>query len=614
VDGSPPKIDGRLDDPVWGSAIFVSDFQQKGATRGLRAREKTEVAFLYDNDGLYVGARVHAKDPAAVSVTRSTRDDPANADQLIVSLDTYHNRQTAYNFGVTAGGTRLDFYQPRDVFGARDYSFNPVWEVRTATNATGWTAEMRIPLSQLPYPPADSLVWGVNVQRLDPKERLNVFWVVVPGNETGWASRFGDLVGVTGVGPRRRFAIVPYVSGQGVFSDFEPSPDDPFADVDGEMQWNYGGDLLVDVTPTVTLEATFNPDFGQIEADPAVVNLTAFETFFPEKRPFFLEGADLFRGRGPRYFYSRRIGAPPHGDVNQQFREEPVSTTILGAAKLVGRTPSGLSVGVLAALSDQERARTFDPETGTFDGVPVEPKTFFAVSRIQKDLGAGSTFGFVGTGVRRDVSEGQTLAGLLPRQAYAGGFDWSLRFAGESHEFGGFGGASIVDGDSAAIQRLQLSSARYYQRPDADHVDFDPARTNLTGYTGGLRLARIRGPWRWTVSGEARSPGFEINDAGAMATADDLFLFAHSGYGTPTRFGPWKRFDVSGSLSSGWNFGADRQFTTPAVNLSLGWDNYWRTYTRIAYDTRALSDNLTRGGPLMGALTRATNSTVGAST
>ena len=600
IQGGPPQIDGRLDDPIWQSASFVSDFQQKGANRGFPAPMQTEVAFVYDSEALYVAARMHVKNRAQLRAPKSPRDDPADSDRIVVSLDTYRNRQTAYSFGVTAGGTRLDYYQPEDVFAVRDPSYTPVWEARTAVDTTGWTAEMRIPFSQLQFHRADSLVWGVNVQRQNPAQRLNVFWVVVPANESGWASRFGDLVGLAGIRPARRFAIIPYVAGQGVFSDFDPSPDDPFAEDDGEMHWRSGGDLLVDLTPSLTFEATLNPDFGQIEADPAVVNLTAYETFFPERRPFFLEGADLFEGQGPRYFYSRRIGAPPHGEVNEQFREEPVSTTILGAGKLIGRTPAGVSVGAMAALSDQERARTFDPETGTFDGVPVEPHTFFGVSRIQKDFGAGSTFGVVGTAVRRGVSDGEPLAALLPEQAYAGGMDWNLRFAGQSHEFGGFAGASAVEGDSAVIARLQRSSARYYQRPDADHVEFDPTRTTLAGYTGGLHLSRIEGPLQWTLSGETRSPGFEINDAGAMATADDLVSFGELRYGSPTRAGPWRRVDLSGSLSSGWNFGGVRQFTTPALYLGFIWDNFWRTYTRIAYDTRGLSDDLTRGGPLMG--------------
>ncbi len=591
-------IDGRLEDPAWSSASFVSDFQQKADRDGFPPRERTEVAVLYDDEALYIGARIHVSDHSSIRARRSQRDDDADADRLIVSLDTYHNRQTAYNFGVTAGGTRIDYYQPRDVFTVRDYSFDPVWQARSALGNGGWTTEMRIPFSSLRFHGgSESPIWGINIQRVSPALRLYAFWVVVPGQETGWASRFGDLVGLDGVRPSRRIAVVPYVAGQQSRTD-EQIAQGPFDD-DDETEMQYGGDFLMDLTPAVSLEATFNPDFGQIEADPAVVNLSAYEVFFPEKRRFFLEGAQLFEGLGPRYFYSRRIGAPPHGRANGPFVDTPVDTTIAGAAKLIRRRPSGWSLGTMAAVTDEEEADTFDPETGLFGRVPVEPRTMYGVSRVQRDFGAGSSFGLVGTGVRREFGSSDTLETLLPREAFAGGADWNLRFADQTYEFGGFAGASLVQGDPAAILRLQRSSARYLQRPDADYVELDPTRDSLDGYTAGLRLGRIKGAWTWTLSGEARSPGFELNDAGAMATADDLSAYGLLSYYTTRNKGPWQRLDASTSLSSGWNFGRVRQYTTPQVDLSLVWRNFWQTDFEVAHDMRALSDSLTRGGPLM---------------
>ncbi|MGH9379516.1 MAG: DUF5916 domain-containing protein [Thermoanaerobaculia bacterium] len=598
IDNGALALDGRLEDAAWSSTEFVSDFQQKGGRGGFPTRERTEVAILYDDDALYVGARMHMSDRASIRARRGQRDDDADADRLIVSLDTYRNRQTAYNFGVTAGGARIDYYQPQDVFMVRDYTFDPVWQAQTVLHEDGWTAEMRIPFSSLRfYGGTDSQVWGINVQRVSPALRLYAFWVVVPGDETAWASRFGDLVGLDGVRPHRRVAVIPYVAGQRTRSEEQPA-NGPFGDDEAD-DLRYGGDFLMDLSPGLSLEATINPDFGQIEADPAVVNLSAYEVFFPERRPFFLEGAQLFEGLGPRYFYSRRVGAPPHGRANAPFSELPVDTTIAGAAKVIGRRPSGWSTGSLLALTEEEDARTFDPETGQFGRVPVEPRTAFGVSRVQRDFGAGSSFGFGGTGVWRDVGSHDALEALLPRQAFAGGADWNLRFAEQSHELRGFVGASMVEGDPAAILRLQSSSARYLQRPDADHVGLDPTRDSLEGYTAGLRLGRIRGPLRWVVSGEARSPGFEINDAGAMATADDISAFGSLSYYTTRSQGAWRRLDVSASLSGGWNFGSVRQYTTPQVGLQLISRGFWRTNVDLAYDTRALSDSLTRGGPLM---------------
>jgi hypothetical protein len=585
-----PTLDGRLDEPAWSVAHYASGFEQKGESRGYPVAERAEVAFLFDDDALYVGARIQSRPGAAPHAARSRRDDAADADRLIVSLDTYRNRQTAYSFGVTAGGTRIDYYQPVDVYEVRDFSFDPVWDARTEVNGTEWTAEMRIPFSSLQFHRGEEQVWGVNLQRISPQDRLYTFWVVVPAAETGWSSRFGDLVGLEGVRPHRRFAVVPYAAGQRISSDFAP------ADAEEETDWRFGGDVVFDLTPSLALEATINPDFGQIEADPAVVNLTAYEIFFPEKRPFFVEGSQLLQGGGPRYFYSRRIGAPPRGDDGDLF-EDP-GTTILGAAKLIGRLANGLSVGTLLAATEDEAVPFTDPETGEFFRIAVEPATYYGVTRLQKDVGAGSTFGFVATGVQRDIADGDPLARQLATGAASGGIDWNLRFARQRLEFGGFLGGSYVEGDSAAILRLQGSSARYYNRPDADYVEVDPTRTRLTGYTGGLRLADIHGKWRWFLSGEARSPGFEINDLGAMATADDLVGFGQVSWGSPMT-GSFQRIDVAASVASGWNFGNVRQFTIPSLRVDLVWKNFWKTYARVSYDTPSLSDSLTRSGPLM---------------
>lgn len=590
-----PTIDGRLDEAVWGRVPFDADFQQKGARGGFPPRERTEVAILYDDDAIYVGARMFTRDPSVIRARTGQRDDQADTDRLIVSLDTYRNRQTAYSFGVTAGGARVDYYQPEDVFEVRDYTYDPVWTAASSVNGDGWTAEMRIPLSSLRFHGGEPPVWGINVQRVSPAVRLYAFWVVVPGTETGWASRFGDLVGLDGVKPVRRVAVVPYVIGQSTYADASSAA----AADDGETDWDFGGDILADLTSDVSLEATFNPDFAQVEADPAIVNLTAYEVFFPERRPFFLEGSQLLQGPGPRYYYSRRIGAPPRFGIDG-LEDVPTSTTIPGAAKIIGRLPRGRSLGALVAVSDEEEAVAFDPELGVFEPVPVQPRTFFGVGRLQKDFGAGSTMGVVATGVRRDFPTEGALDELLPLEAWTGGFDWNLRFDGGTHEFGGWLGGSLVEGSAESILALQRSSARYLQRPDADYVDLDPARTSLDGYTAGLNVGRIEGSWRWLVSGEARSPEFEINDAGAMATADDIDGFVQVAYGDPIRKGPWKRIDASASVASGWNFGSVRQYMTPAVDLNLVWDNFWKTYFQVARDTRNLSDSLTRGGPLMG--------------
>ena len=600
IEGLPPRVDGSLDDRVWQNAQYASDFLQRGPDGGYPPAERTQVAFLYDDEALYVGARMYSASPFHVRALGSRRDDPANSERIIVSLDTYHDRRTAYSFGVTAAGVRIDYYHPRDSEASRDYAFDPIWEARAAVDSSGWTAEMRIPFSQLRFSDGTSPVWGVNVNRWEPTRRLNVYWAVVPLNETGWASRFGELLGIDTITPAERLQLVPYVAGQGTFAERDAA--NPFNDQGSEMRGRIGGDLKWRIGSNLTLDATVNPDFGQVEADPAVVNLTAFETSFPERRPFFIEGSQLLQGDGPNYFYSRRVGAPPHGTSAGDFVDQPLNTTILGAAKVTGRLQSGLSVGALAALTDSERARTFDEASGSFASVPVEPLTGFGIVRLQQQFGpSASTAGLILTGVRRDLSRETSLEGLLSRQAYAGGGDWNLRFAGGMYELSGYAGFSAVEGDSTAILRLQRSSARYFQRPDADYVSLDASRTSLSGYTGSVRIAKNAGRhWLWEASGTVRSPGFEINDAGGMASADDIDAFAQLRYRSTRAGSLFKNYELALYANSGWNFGGVRQFTSPTLFASAMWQNFWRTYLQVGVDTRARSDDLTRGGPLMG--------------
>ncbi len=600
VEGAAPTIDGRLDDPAWEAAPVLTGLVQKIPDEGESATEATEIRFLYDDRALYVAARMYSDDPAEIQAPVSRRDETFQSEQILIALDTFLDRRTAYGFGVTPSGVRLDRFHPRDSEHPSDRSWDPVWEARAEVDAEGWTAEMKIPFSQLRFRGNDEHVWGVNVNRWIPKRNEDAFWVMVPESETGYASRFGNLVGIEGIEPRRGVELTPYVAGN-LTRTAEPDPDDPFAEeTDGTVR--AGGDLKLGLGPNLTLDATINPDFGQVEADPAEVNLSAFETFFPERRPFFLEGAEVFDARGPDYFYSRRIGASPSGSTPGDFADVPSNTTILGAGKLTGRIGSGLSVGVLAAATSEERARTFDAESDRFGTIEVEPFTGYGVARLQQQFGASqSTAGVILTGVRRDLEEGHGLEALLPRQAMAGGADWNLRFRGGEYELSGDVGLSHVTGDSAAILGLQQSSARYYQRPDADHVDLDPTRTSLSGYSASLGIERNSGEhWLWEAFVNARSPGFEINDLGRLSQTDRIFGLGRLTF-RETRPGSFYR-DWSAHLTSEnlWNFDGTKTFQALRFDGDLRFRNFWQASVTGWVDFRAQNDRLTRGGPLMG--------------
>lgn len=606
LDGTRPRLDGLLDDAEWQSAPFVSDFTQKDPEEGTIARNRSEIAFLYDEAALYIGARMHCEEPDRILSTLSRRDDSGNSERIIVSLDTYHDRRTAYTFAVTASGVRIDYYHPGDHETDRDYSFDPVWEARTARNDEGWTAEMRIPFSQLRFSGEDQHVWGVNINRWSPTHNEDSYWVLVPKSETGWSSRMAELRGIEGVAPSRRLELSPYVASDASFSS-QVDADDPFAeeqDIDGRI----GGDLKMGLGPNLTLEGTVNPDFGQVEADPAEVNLTAFETFFEERRPFFTEGAQLLEGNGPSYFYSRRIGEEPRGDADGDYVERPSTSTILGAAKVTGRLSSGTSIGFLSALTARELAHTFTateaPDGGTagaFGETEVGPLTGYGVLRAQQEIGANtSTVGVSLSALRRDVSPGEALASEMTRSAVSGGADWLLRFRGGEYVVGGSAGGSYVDGDSAAIRSVQEASARYFQRPDADYIDFDTGRRSLSGYQAGLWVERQRGKhWLWGSGFGAESPGFELNDTGQLSTADDLDAWARLTYREtrPTRI--FRDYRINVAPLAGWNYGGVRTYSGVDVETNWTFKNFLNTFAGVEVFTEAQSDNFTRGGPLM---------------
>ncbi|HSU15786.1 DUF5916 domain-containing protein [Longimicrobium sp.] len=600
IDGRAPALDGRLDDGAWAAAPVLTGFWQKEPREGTPATERTEVRFVYDDRALYVGARMASGEPGRIQAPVSRRDVTDAAEFIAISLDTYHDRRTAYTFGVTAAGTRTDLYHPRDSDDG-DTQFDPVWEARVARDSAGWTAEMRIPLSQLRFNPGDAQAWGLNVRRWMPQKEEDDYWIVVPKSVSAWASRFGELDGIAGVRPGRRVELSPYVATGASFSQGVDAAD-PFHSPREETV-RAGADLKLGLGPNLTLDATVNPDFGQVEADPAEVNLSAFETFFSEKRPFFTEGSGLLSGGGAGYFYSRRIGAAPHGLADGDFVDRPSNSTILGAAKLTGRLPSGLSVGVLGAVTARERARTFDAETGEFGRVEVEPPTGYGVVRLQQELGkTGSTAGVILTGVHRGIGDGSPLAARLDRDALTGAADWDLRLGGGTYEVTGALGFSHVAGDSLAILRIQRSSARYLQRPDADYVTYDPSLTTLSGYTASLAAQKISGRhWLWTVAGDLRSAGFELNDAGSQSSADFRQVYGELRYRETTPRGPFRRWATYVTPVAQWNGGGVMTDGELWFDAEATLKNFWRT-TFTAFRTFPVqSQTLTRGGPLAGA-------------
>ena len=593
-------VDGKLDEAQWKEARPISDFVQKDPIEGGVPSDSLEVRFLYDDDALYVGTRVISKDPGRIQAPVSRRDNISQAEHIWISLDSYRDRRTAYSFGITASGVRGDWYHASDSETEIDLSFDPVWEAAADMNPRGWTAEMRIPFSQLRFNATDVQHWGLNIDHWLPSTNEDVFWIPVPKKATGWSSRMGVLEGIQGIKPSRRLELLPYVASDATTTG-NRNRSDPFDD-GRNLGSRVGGDLKMGLGPSLTLAATVNPDFGQVEADPAEVNLSAFESIFPEKRPFFVEGFQLLRGLGPNYFYSRRIGARPRGPASGDFVDYPNASTILGAAKLTGRLVSGTSVGALAAVTAREHAEVYDVATGTFSKVEVAPLTGDGVGRLQKEFGkSASTIGVSLTGVQRDLSADDPLSSLLTRSAYSGGADMLLRFRGGDYSSRSYVGFSSVRGETDAISLLQQSSARYLQRPDAKSFHFDPTRTVMNGFAAMTSLDKNSGK-HWLGGGYvgAESPGLELNDIGRLGTGDGKFGGVYGIFRETQPGRAFQRYNFYGGVDAERNFDGDMQYLQYTHQGSATFKNFWALNYTLAHSTRAQDERLTRGGPSMG--------------
>ncbi|MCG6988640.1 MAG: carbohydrate binding family 9 domain-containing protein [Gemmatimonadetes bacterium] len=607
----PIDIDGHLDEAAWKAAEPATGFIQQTPDEGAPATQRTDVRFLYDDQALYIGARMYdSAAPAGVTARLARRDDDPQSDELQIDFDPYHDRLHHVAFDVDPAGWRGDSNDG-------DSSWDPVWEVKTSVDSLGWTAEIRIPFSQLHFSSDSVQTWGLEIMRLVHRSQEHDLWAFYHRDETGGPSFYGTLSGLRMSHAPLHAEVLPYVVARTERLG-TANPASPFYDPH-PTDFRVGGDLDYLLGRSFALSATVNPDFGQVEVDPAVVNLTAFETYFPEKRPFFVQGSSIFDfgspgcmvdcGRGLDLFYSRRIGAPPPGAslayAAGAYASVPDNTTILGAAKVTGRTSGGTTVGLLDAVTNREVARVAESD-GTRLTQPVAPLTNDFVGRVKQDLDRGDlVLGGLFTSADRRLHD-PGLAGLLPAAARTGGVDGEYFWGHHAYHLYAALTASHVAGDSAAILRLQRSSARYYQRPDRTaHGDglfsttYDPHARSLDGYGAIARVAKGGGSWIGDLNGAAVSPGFETNDLGFQQKADWLWLNGSFGrrLTTPTRW--YRTLMAVGGAEGYWNYDGDRTRSDVTGALVLQLLDYWSgtfIYQRLG---PALDDRLTRGGPVV---------------
>lgn len=604
-------VNGVLDESAWTFASPIADLTQTLPNEGDPVSEYTEVRVLYDDAAIYIGVRLDDRSPVT---TRLARRDSGlgDSDRFVLMLDSYHDHETAYRFWTNPSGVKGDAIVTGNQSGRGDSSWDPVWEVATSVTESGWVVEMRIPFSQLRFGRDLEQTWGIQVERFIHRNQEDAAFPFTPLLERAGVSRFAHLEGLSGVEPGQRLELLPYAVARGEYLQLKSPAGVTFENPFRSGKDHFGGmglDLKYRLASNVTLDATVNPDFGQVELDPSVINLTAFETRYNERRPFFVEGADIFSfgeggpsgsvGRPPEIFYSRRIGRSPRGAVPHQavFSDVPTATTILGAAKVTGRFGDGWTVGIMEAVT-QEEVGAFVDETQKSDRIAVEPAGNHLVGRLRRQIrGGASRFGVIGTAANRDVVGGN-FENRLHSSAYAGGFDFAHESLDRTWLFTGALAGSYVGGDPSRITLTQRSSARYYQRPDADHVEVDPLGTSLDGLYAMGYIGKQAGNFTMRNGFAYISPGFEVNDLGFQSDADRILFDTHYQYTQPTPGRFLRRWSVNGSPDAKWNTAGDRVFANFNTQASLTFLNYWSTSFRAQFDPWVDDDRLTRGGPM----------------
>jgi len=593
------KVDGDLTDSIWAKTPVVTEFLQRDPNEGAAPTHPTEVRVAFDHTSLYIAVRAHEPDRDRLVGMLTRRDEASPSDWVRVAFDSYRDRRTAYEFAVNAAGVKQDRYWFADT--NNDTSWDAVWDVAVSRLPDQWTAEFKIPFSQLRFNPSAAGTFGFAVLRTIAHENETSTWPLLARSASGFVSSFGELTNLTFPGSAKRLELLPYALAQ--VKNASVQAQNPLASsVDGTA--TAGVDLKYRVGSGLTLTATANPDFGQVEADPAVVNLGAFETFFAERRPFFVEGSGNFSfnidcndGQCTGLFYSRRIGRAPQRVIGAPaggYATQPLNATIAGAAKLSGRLGQ-FSIGALQAVTTQEHARIASGPDLAISRTAVEPLSNYALGRVSREFKNNSRLSFVVTDTYRRLSPELTF---LPRHAMTGGVDADWRLKEGKYSITGYWAGSHVAGETQAIDRLQRNNVHSFQRPDSENLTYDPTRTSLSGHAGSFAVNKISGQrTRFQSVVSYKSPGFEINDLGFQQRADEIL---QSNWFQVRNDRPGKYFrSLSLNLNqwSGWNFDYDMRYLGINVNSHAVTLKNWQFGGGFTFNGQGLQDRATRGGP-----------------
>ena len=606
ITGQTIEVDGFLDDPAWDAVEWAEDFTVQDPNNGDVPKQPTKFKITYDDQFLYVGFYCMHDDPSKIE-NRLARRDRFPGDWFEINIDSYNDNFTAYSFTLSVSDVKGDEFITNN--GQNwDSNWNPIWFGKAQLVTDGWTGEMKIPFSQLRFGKQEKYTWGINVTRRDFGSDERSSWQHRPPNISGFVSNFSHLVGIENIQPKKQLELQPYVT-----SSLRKSPAEtgnPFSD-GSDTNFNLGIDGKVGITNDITLDFSINPDFGQVEADPSALNLDGFQIFFDERRPFFIENANLFdnpisrlNAGGPfgndNLFYSRRIGARPRGSVSVPggaYTDTPDFTSILGAAKVSGKTRKGLSIGLLESITAEERMNI--DLNGVQTTAIVEPLTNFLVGTIKQDFKEGaSTIGLTMTSVNRRL-DGTGLEDQYHREAYSGGINFLHTWKNREWRLSGNLIFSHLNGTATKITETQESFEHYYQRPDAVHLSVDPTRTSLSGHGGTLALANYGGKDNLSYQGGItwRSPGLELNDIGFLNTADQIDYVHWIGYRFPKPFGIFRNLRLNYNHFFRWTYDWESLYKGININGFASFKNYWTVGTGLTFEFQDISTKALFGGP-----------------
>jgi hypothetical protein len=599
-----PVIDGLMNDDCWNLVEWTTDFTQSQPVENKPPSQQTAFKILYDNDNLYMFVRCYDTEPDKISKIMSRRDN-FNGDKIFVEFDSHFDKQTDYLFSASASGAKSDAAMSNDG-NNEDDNWNPIWYMKTSVDDKGWCAEMKIPLSQLRFDKNSEQIWGLQVTRAIYRLQERSQWQYIPKGSPGVIHLFGELIGINDIKPKHQIELMPYTVAR--TERFQKVEGDPFNT--GKLsKISAGLDGKIGLSNNFTLDFTINPDFGQVEADPSEVNLTAFESYFSEKRPFFIEGQNIYQFMpdqtivihnmySDNLFYSRRIGRYPqyYPSVGEGVHVRmPESTTILGAMKLSGKTKKGLSVGILESLTSREDALI--DSVGARRKETVEPLTNYFVARIQQDFNKGQTIlGAMFTSVNRDIKS--TNLDFLHSSAYTAGLDFQHNWKDRTWYVAGNAEFSDVKGSTVSITQTQTSSARYYQRPDAKYLGVDSSITSLSGYGGTVKFGKSsKKRLQFETCVIVRSPGLEFNDIGYMRYSDIIYQGNWMGYYLRNPFWIFNNLYLNTNYWMYFNFGGKLLSRNYNTNFNAQFKNKWGLNGQFNRESQNISTTLLRGGP-----------------